>query len=374
MSFLSGFYNRLSGTFARPNEGETGDITTSNPAQSDAANENDASSRTLSPEDDQGDVETPEKAHIASRSRVPPTPSFAPPATPFAGQASPVVNQAAAEQLMREAESYATTPALRNAPTPFFGIFAPPQTPAARNLSPVRAQAAEQQLMREMLGDVPETPATVQTRARATPMTLYKTPAMSQSTPEEPSTEQSMQTDAFQTPSVIPSKRQRRNHSPIQEESEIAFADVKAVDTQSQTSSTSSIDAEEEEEKEQEEEAAEQEAPSSSPSATSSPKAPIDMDLSSADENDTSTTSIESSDDSDKKRRITTISTTTKTRRNQRSSRPNQRITSKSYEDNRRTRVQKSTRPGVSRSVSGREELLNRARKRYHDRKADGLF
>ncbi|TIA21851.1 hypothetical protein D6C80_01523 [Aureobasidium pullulans] len=373
MSFLSGFYNRLSGTFARPNEGETGDITTSNPAQSDAANENDASSRTLSPEDDQGDVETPEKAHIASRSRVPPTPSFAPPATPFAGQASPVVNQAAAEQLMREAESYATTPALRNAPTPFFGIFAPPQTPAARNLSPVRAQAAEQQLMREMLGDVPETPATVQTRARATPMTLYKTPAMSQSTPEEPSTEQSIQTDAFQTPSVMPSKRQRRNHSPIQEESEIVFADVEAVETQSQSSSTSSIDAEEEEEK-QEEEAAEQEAPSSSPSATSSPKAPIDMDLSSADENDTSTTSIESSDDSDKKRRMTTISTTTKTRRKQRSSRPNQRITSKSYEDNRRTRVQKSTRPSVSRSVSGREELLNRARKRYHDRKADGLF
>ncbi|THY25046.1 hypothetical protein D6D01_05226 [Aureobasidium pullulans] len=373
MSFLSGFYNRLSGTFARPSEGENGDITTSHLAQSDSANENDASSRTLSPEDDQGDVETPEKAPITSRSRVPPTPSFAPPATPFAGQASPVVNQAAAEQLMREAESYATTPALRNAPTPFFGIFAPPQTPAARNLSPVRAQAAEQQLMREMLGDVPETPATVQTRARATPMTLYKTPAMSQSTPEEPSTEQSIQTDAFQTPSVMPSKRQRRNHSPIQEESEIIFADVKAVDTQSQSSSTSSIDAEEEEE-EQEEEAAEQEAPSSSPSATSSPKAPIDMDLSSADENDTSTTSIESSDDSDKKRRITTISTTTKTRRNQRSSRPNQRMTSKSYEDNGRTRVQKSTRPGVSRSVSGREELLNRARKRYHDRKADGLF
>lgn len=368
MSFLSGFYSRLSGTFARPGEGESADITTSNLAQQDSANENDASSRTLSPEDDQGDVETPEKAPITSRSRLPPTPSFAPPTTPFAGQASPVVNQAAAEQLMREAESYAPTPALKNAPTPFFGIFAPPQTPAARNLSPVRAQAAEQQLMREMLGDVPETPATLQTRARATPMTLYKTPAMALSTPEEPSTGQSVQADAFQTPSVMPSKRQRRSHSPIQEESEIVFADVEAVSSQS-SSSTSSISAEEDEEEEKE--ADQEAAPSSSPSATSSPKAPIDMDLSSADENDTSTTSIESSDDADKKRRVIAVPSTRANRRTQRSSRPNQRTTSKGYE---RTRVQKTTRPGVSRSVSGREELLNRARKRFYDRKADGLF
>ncbi|CAD0111239.1 unnamed protein product [Aureobasidium uvarum] len=345
MSFLSGFYTRLSGTFSRPNE--EGDITVVKVTRSDSSNSNDASSRTLSPADDAGDVDTPEKAPVSSRPHVPPTPSFAPPATPFAGQASPVVNRAAAEQLMREAGASAPTPALKA--TPFFGIFAPPQTPAARNLSPVRNLAAEEQLRREMLGDVPETPATIQAKARATPMTQYKTPAASHTTPTEPLTELSVTADAFQTPSIIPSKRQVHNQSPIQEESEIVFENIVQ---EPQSSSTADIEQDEAEEEDSE------------ASAASSPHAAVDMDLSEAEENDTSTTSIESSDS--EKRRVMVISAN-KGRKNQR--RSNQRITSKSFDD-RRTRVQKPTRPGVGRSVSGREEMLNRARRRFYDGKA----
>ncbi|KAH0382391.1 hypothetical protein KCU92_g6272, partial [Aureobasidium melanogenum] len=347
MSFLSGFYSRLSGTFSRPTENEGDHVAGENVAQSDSANSNDASSRTLSPEDDQGDVNTPEKAPVSSRLRIPPTPSFAPPATPFAGQASPVVNQAAADQLMREAGASAPTPALK--PTPFFGVFAPPQTPAARNLSPVRNQAAEEQLRREMLGDVPETPATVQPNLRATPMTQYKTPSVSHTTPTEPLTELSVAPDALQTPSLMPSKRQHQNQSPIQEESEILVGNI---EQESPSSSAAAVEQSEEEREDSE------------GSAASSPHAAVEMDLSEAEDNDTSTTSIESSDS--EKRRVMAISTT-KGRRNQR--RPNQRITSKSYED-RRSRVQKATRPGMGRSVSGREELLNRARKRFYDGKA----
>ncbi|KAI5269780.1 hypothetical protein E4T47_06794 [Aureobasidium subglaciale] len=348
MSFFSGFYTRLSGSFTKPSEAEGDDITAAHVLQADSVGENDASSRTLSSDDDQGDVDTPEKTHISSRSYVPPTPSFAPPATPFAGQSSPVVNRAAAEQLMREAGASAPTPALKA--TPFFGVFAPPQTPAARNLSPVRAQAAEEQLKREMLGDVPETPATVQPRTRATPMTQYKTPAMSNSSPTDLSTNQSAAVDAFQTPSIAPARRQRQNQSPIQEESEIVFA---GVEHEPQSSATPEV--------EQEEDVAEE----SEASAASSPHAIVDVDVSSADENDTSTTSIESSD-SEKTRTI--VITTNKGRRNQR--RTNQRLTSRSLDD-RKSRVQKTTRPGVGRSVSGREELLNRARKRFYDRKSD---
>ncbi|KAI4739484.1 hypothetical protein E4T50_10066 [Aureobasidium sp. EXF-12298] len=347
MSFLSGFYSRLSGTFSRPTENEGDHVAGENVAQSDSANSNDASSRTLSPEDDQGDVNTPEKAPVSSRLRIPPTPSFAPPATPFAGQASPVVNQAAADQLMREAGASAPTPALK--PTPFFGVFAPLQTPAARNLSPVRNQAAEEQLRREMLGDVPETPATVQPNLRATPMTQYKTPSVSHTTPTEPLTELSVAPDALQTPSLMPSKRQHQNQSPIQEESEILVGNI---EQESPSSSAAAVEQSEEEREDSE------------GSAASSPHAAVEMDLSEAEDNDTSTTSIESSDS--EKRRVMAISTT-KGRRNQR--RPNQRITSKSYED-RRSRVQKATRPGMGRSVSGREELLNRARKRFYDGKA----
>ncbi|KAK6002340.1 hypothetical protein QM012_001978 [Aureobasidium pullulans] len=347
MSFLSGFYSRLSGTFSRPAETESDHVAGEHVAQSDSANSNDASSRTLSPEDDQGDVNTPEKASVPARMRIPPTPSFAPPATPFAGQASPVVNQAAADQLMREAGASAPTPALKA--TPFFGVFAPPQTPAARNLSPVRNQAAEEQLKREMLGDVPETPATVQPNLRATPMTQYKTPAVSHATPTEPLTELSVAPDAFQTPSVMASKRQHQNQPPIQEESEIV---LEKVEQQSQSSSMADV------------EEAEAEGEDSEVSAASSPHAAVEMDLSEAEENDTSTTSIESSDS--EKRRVMAI-TTSKGRRNQR--RPNQRIASKSYDD-KRSRVQKTSRPGMGRSVSGREELLNRARKRFYDGKA----
>ena len=347
MSFLSGFYTRLSGTFSRPDEPEL--VTVVNVAQSDSANSNDASSRTLSPEDDKGDVDTPEKDPVLTRSRIPPTPSFAPPATPFAGQASPVVNRAAAEQLMREAGASAPTPALK--PTPFFGIFAPPQTPATRDLSPVRNQAAEEQLRREMLDEVPETPAPVQVKAGVTPMTLYKTPAASHVTPTEPSTEQSLAADAFQTPSIIPSKLQFQNQSPIQEESEIVFENI---EHEPESSSTAAI--------EQDEASAED----SEGSAASSPHEAVDMDLSDAEDNDTSTTSIESSD-SEKHRTI--VISTNKGRKNQR--RSNQRIISKSYDD-RRTRVQKPSRPGVGRSVSGREELLNRARRRFYDGKAAG--
>ena len=349
MSFLSGFYTRLSGTFSRPDEAEGQMVTVVKVAESDSANSNDASSRTLSPEDDKGDVDTPEKASVSMRSHIPPTPSFAPPATPFAGQASPVVNQAAAEQLMREAGASAPTPALR--PTPFFGIFAPPQTPAARNMSPVRNQAAEEQLMREMLEDVPETPAPVQVKAGVTPMTVYKTPAALHITPTEPTTEQSLAADAFQTPSIMPSRLQLQEQSPIQEESEIVFENI---EHEPESSSTAAIEQDE------------TDAEDSEVSATSSPQAAVDMDLSDAEENDTSTTSIESSD-SEKRRTI--VISTTKGRKNQR--RPNQRITSKSYDD-RRTRVQKPTRPGVGRSVSGREELLNRARRRFYDGKATG--
>jgi hypothetical protein len=346
MSFLSGFYTRLSGTFSRPNE--DGLVTVVNVAHSDSANSNDASSRTLSPEDDNGDVDTPEKAPVsATRSRIPPTPSLAPPATPFAGQASPVVNRAAAEQLMREAGASAPTPALK--PTPFFGIFAPPQTLATRDMSPVRNQAAEEQLMREMLDEVPETPAPVHARAGVTPMTLYKTPAASHTTPIEPSTEQSLATDAFQTLSIMPTRLQLQSQSPIPEESEIVFENI-----EHESSSTAAIEQDEEDREDSE------------VSAASSPHEVIDLDLSDAEENDTSTTSIESSD-SEKQR--TMVIATTKGRKNQR--RPNQRITSKSFDD-RRTRVQKSTRPGMGRSVSGREELLNRARKRFYDGKAAG--
>ncbi|KAI4719787.1 hypothetical protein E4T48_04008 [Aureobasidium sp. EXF-10727] len=345
MSFLSGFYSRLSGTFARPSE--EGDITVVKVTQPASLDSNDASSRTLSPADDTGDVDTPEKAPVSSRSHVPPTPSFAPPATPFAGQASPAVNRAAAEQLMREAGASAPTPALKA--TPFFGIFAPPQTPAARNLSPVRNLAAEEQLRREMLGDVPETPATVHAKAKATPMTQYKTPAVSHTTPTEPSTEQSVAADAFQTPSVMPTKRQIHNQPPIQEESEIVFENI-VQDLPS--SSTAAIEQDEAEEQDSE------------ASAASSPHAVVDMDLSEAEENDTSTTSIESSDS--EKRRVMVISAN-KGRKNQR--RSNQRTTSKGHED-RRTRVQKPTRPAVGRSVSGREEMLNRARRRFYDGKA----
>jgi hypothetical protein len=316
-------------------------------AESESANSNDASSRTLSPEDDKGDVDTPEK--ISTRSHIPPTPSFAPPATPFGGQASPVVNRAAAEQLMREAGASAPTPALR--PTPFFGIFAPPQTPAARNMSPVRNQAAEEQLMREMLEDVPETPARVQVKAGVTPMTLYKTPTASHITPTEPTTEQSLAADAFQTPSIMPSRLQLQEQSPIQEESEIVFENI---EHEPESSSTAAIEQDE------------TDAEDSEVSATSSPHAAVDMDVSDAEDNDTSTTSIESSD-SEKRRTI--VFSTNKGRKNQR--RPNQRITSKSYDD-RRTRVQKPLRPGVGRSVSGREELLNRARRRFYDGKAAG--
>lgn len=349
MSFLSGFYNRLSGTFSRPDEAEGQMVTVVKVAQSDSANSNDASSRTLSPEDDKGDVDTPEKAPVSTRSHIPPTPSFAPPATPFAGQASPVVNRAAAEQLMREAGASAPTPALR--PTPFFGIFAPPQTPAARNMSLVRNQAAEEQLMREMLEDVPETPAPVQVKAGVTPMTLYKTPAASHITPIEPTTEQSLAADAFQTPSIMPSRLQLQEQSPIQEESEIVFENI---EHEPESSSTAAIEQDE------------TDAEDSEVSATSSPQAAVDMDLSDAEDNDTSTTSIESSD-SEKRRTI--VISTNKGRKNQR--RPNQRITYRSYDD-RRTRVQKPTRPGVGRSVSGREELLNRARRRFYDGKATG--
>jgi hypothetical protein len=235
MSFLSGFYTRLSGTFSRPNE--DGLVTVVNVAHSDSANSNDASSRTLSPEDDKGDVDTPEKVTVsATQSRIPPTPSFAPPATPFAGQASPVVNRAAAEQLMREAGASAPTPALK--PTPFFGVFAPPHTPAARNLSPVRNQAAEEQLMREMLDEVPETPAPIHLKAGVTPMTLYKTPAASHITPTEPSTEQSLAADAFQTPSIMPSRLQLQSQSPIQEESEIVFENIEQRPQSSKTKKT----------------------------------------------------------------------------------------------------------------------------------------
>jgi len=347
MSFLSGFYTRLSGTFSRPDEPEL--VTVVNVAQSDSANSNDASSRTLSPEDDKGDVDTPEKATVSTRSHIPPTPSFAPPATPFAGQASPVVNRAAAEQLMREAGASAPTPALK--PTPFFGIFAPPQTPATRDLSPVRNQAAEEQLRREMLEEVPETPAPVQVKAGVTPMTLYKTPAASHTTPAEPSTEQSLATDAFQTPSIMPSRLQLQSQSPIQEESEIVFENI---EHEPESSSTAAIEQEE------------ADAEDSEVSAASSPHAAVDMDLSDAEDNDTSTTSIESSDS---ERRRTIVISTNKGRKNQR--RSNQRITSKNYDD-RRTRVQKPSRPGVGRSVSGREELLNRARKRFYDGKAAG--
>jgi len=347
MSFLSGFYTRLSGTFSRPNEEDL--VTVVKVAQSDSANSNDASSRTLSPEDDKGDVDTPEKPNSSATSRIPPTPSFAPPATPFAGQASPVVNQAAAEQLMREAGASAPTPALK--PTPFFGIFAPPQTPATRNLSPVRNQAAEEQLRREMLEDVPETPAPAQVKAGVTPMTLYKTPAVSNHTPTEPSTEYSLAADAFQTPSIMPTRLQLQDQSPIQEESEVVFENV---EHEPESSSTAAIEQEEADEGDSE------------VSAASSPHEVIDMDLSDAEENDTSTTSIESSD-SEKRRTI--VISTNKGRKNQR--RPNQRITSRNYDD-RRTRVQKITRPGVGRSVSGREELLNRARKRFYDGKAAG--
>ncbi|KAI5237127.1 hypothetical protein E4T42_09245 [Aureobasidium subglaciale] len=348
MSFFSGFYTRLSGSFTKPSEAEGDDIAVAHVPQPDSVGENDASSRTLSSDDDQGDVNTPEKTHISSRSHVPPTPSFAPPATPFAGQSSPVVNRAAAEQLMREAGASAPTPALKA--TPFFGVFAPPQTPAARNLSPVRAQAAEEQLKREMLGDVPETPATVQPGTRATPMTQYKTPAMSHSTPTDFSTGQSAAVDAFQTPSIVPARRQRQSQSPIQEESEILFADI---EHEPQSSATPGF--------EQEEDAAEE----SEASAASSPHAIVDVDVSSADEKDTSTTSIESSD-SEKARTI--VITTNKGRRNQR--RTTQRLTWRSLDD-RKSRVQKATRPGVGRSVSGREELLNRARKRFYHRKGD---
>jgi hypothetical protein len=345
MSFLSGFYTRLSGTFSRPNE--DGLVTVVNVAHSDSANSNDASSRTLSPEDDKGDIDTPEKVNVsAKRSRIPPTPSFAPPATPFAGQASPVVNRAAAEQLMREAGASAPTPALK--PTPFFGVFAPPHTPAARNLSPVRNQAAEEQLMREMLDEVPETPAPIHLKAGVTPMTLYKTPAASHTTPTELSTEQSLAADAIQTPSIVPSRLQLQSQSPIQEESEIVFENI---EHEPESSSTAAID---------------QDGEDSEVSAASSPHEVVDLDLSDAEENDTSTTSIESSDS--EKRRTLVISTN-KGRKNQR--RSNQRITSKSYDD-RRTRVQKPTRPGMGRSVSGREELLNRARKRFYDSKATG--
>ncbi|KAG9692878.1 hypothetical protein KCU95_g6804, partial [Aureobasidium melanogenum] len=346
MSFLSGFYNRLSGTFGRPAETEGDHVAGETAAQSDSANSNDASSRTLSPEDDQGDVNTPEKAPVSSRLRIPPTPSFAPPATPFAGQASPVVNQAAADQLMREAGASAPTPALKA--TPFFGVFAPPQTPATRNLSPVRNQAAEEQLRREMLGGVPETPATAQLNLRATPM-IQKTPAVSHATPTEPLTELSVAPDALQTPSLMPSKRQHKDQSPIQEESDIIVEDI---EEESQSSSAAAA------------EESEAEAEDSEASATSSPHAAVEMDLSEAEENNTSTTSIESSDS--EKRRVMPI-ITSKSRRNQR--RPNQRNTSKSYDD-RRSRVQKTTRPGMGRSVSGREELLNRARKRFYDGKA----
>lgn len=346
MSFLSGFYNRLSGTFSQPNEPEL--VTVVNVAHSDSANSNDASSRTLSPEDDKGDVDTPEKAPVSTRSQIPPTLSFAPPATPFAGQASPVVNRAAAEQLMREAGASAPTPALK--PTPFFGIFAPPQTPVTRDLSPVRNQAAEEQLRREMLEDVPETPASLQVKAGVTPMTLYKTPAASHTTPTEPSTEQSLAADAFQTPSIMPSRLQFQSQSPIHEESEIVFENI---ELEPESSSTAAIEQDE------------VDAEDSEVSAASSPHEAVDMDLSEAEDNDTSTTSIESSD-SEKRRTI--VMTTNKGRKNRRS---NQRITSKNYDD-RRTRVQKSSRPGVGRSVSGREELLNRARKRFYDGKAAG--
>jgi hypothetical protein len=351
MSFLSGFYTRLSGTFSRPNE--DGLVTVVNVAHSDSANSNDASSRTLSPEDDNGDVDTPEKAPVSVvRSQIPPTPSLAPPATPFAGQASPVVNRAAAEQLMREAGASAPTPALK--PTPFFGIFAPPQTPATRDMSPVRNQAAEEQLMREMLDEVPETPAPVHVRAGVTPMTLYKTPAASHITPIEPSTEQSLATDAFQTPSIIPTRLQLQSQSPIQEESEIVFENI---EQESHSSSTAAIEQDDDDKEDSE---------VSEVSAASSPHEVVDLDLSDAEENDTSTTSIESSD-SEKRR--TMVITTNKGRKNQR--RANQRITSKNYDD-RRTRVQKPSRPGMGRSVSGREELLNRARKRFYDGKATG--
>jgi hypothetical protein len=352
MSFLSGFYTRLSGTFSRPNE--DGLVTVVNVAHSDSANSNDASSRTLSPEDDNGDVDTPEKAPVSVvRSQIPPTPSLAPPATPFAGQASPVVNRAAAEQLMREAGASAPTPALR--PTPFFGIFAPPQTPATRDMSPVRNQAAEEQLMREMLDEVPETPAPVHVRAGLTPMTLYKTPAASHDTATEPSTEQSLATDAFQTPSIMPTRLQLQSQSPIQEESEFVFENI---EQESHSSSTAAIEQDDDDDKEDSE--------VSEVSAASSPHEIVDLDLSDAEENDTSTTSIESSD-SEKRRTMVII--TNKGRKNQR--RANQRITSKSYDD-RRTRVQKPSRPGMGRSVSGREELLNRARKRFYDGKATG--
>ncbi|KAI4843654.1 hypothetical protein E4T44_06627 [Aureobasidium sp. EXF-8845] len=351
MSFLSGFYTRLSGTFSRPNE--DGLVTVANVAHSDSANSNDASSRTLSPEDDNGDVDTPGKAPVSVvRSRIPPTPTLAPPATPFAGHASPVVNRAAAEQLMREAGASAPTPALR--PTPFFGIFAPPQTPAARDLSPVRNQAAEEQLMREMLDEVPETPAPVHVKAASTPMTLYKTPAASHTTPIEPSTEQSLATDAFQTPSIMPTRLQLQGQSPIQEESEIVFDNI---EQESLSSSTAAIEQDDDDREDSE---------VSEVSAASSPHQVVDLDLSDAEDHDTSTTSIESSD-SEKRR--TMVMTTNKGRKNQR--RTNQRITSKNFED-RRTRVQKASRPGMGRSVSGREELLNRARKRFYDAKATG--
>lgn len=344
MSFLSGFYSRVSAAFSQPNQGEDNDAPQS---QQSSATENEASSRTLSP-DDQGDVDTPERSAAPPLTRAPPTPYLAPPQTPFGGQPSPLLNQAAAEQLRREAETTAPASALGAPPTPFFGIFAPPQTPAARNLSPVRDAAAAQQLRREMLGDVPETPATTHANSRPTPMTQYKTPSMPESTPTEPLTGQSLAADAFQTPSVMPTKRQHQQHTPIQEESETL---VESFDANIQPIPIA--------------EAAEEEDESGA-SAASSPHEAVDMDVSSADENDTSTTSIESSD-SEKRRAVAIINN--KGRKSRR--RPTQLATSKSYDD-RRTRVQKSTRPGMSRSVSGREELLNRARKRFLDRKVDG--
>lgn len=345
MAFLSGFYNRVSAAFSQPDQIEDADTDTHHVLHQPSANDNDASSRTISPEE-QDDVDTPAKTTTSSISQAPPTPFFAPPATPFGGAPSPVLNQAAADQLRREAEPSQPTPSLKPTATPFFGIFAPPQTPVTRNLSPVRNEAAAQQLKREMLGEVPETPATVQATAKPTPMTQYKTPAMSQATPTEPSTEQSLAADAFQTPSISLAKRQKREHSPIQEESEVIFGDMELEDQAS-----SAAEAEQEGESEA--------------SAESSPQQDDDVDESPTEDMDTSTTSVESSD-SEKIRTVVV----TKSRKTQK--RPNLRARSKSYDD-RKARIKKSTRPAATgRSVSGREDLLNKARKRFYERKQDG--
>lgn len=203
-------------------------------------------------------------------------------------------------------------------------------------LSPVRNEAAAQQLRLEMLGDVPDTPALPQ----STPMTRYVTPAQPKYTPAVPSTEEQTEPtpNAFQTPSAQPSK-----HQAAQSDAQMVFGDLEL-----ESHLTPITEAEHQEE-----------------SDASSPGEQEDEDISSAEEMDTSSTSVESSESENRKALAIPQN---KSRKNTRRS---QRTQARSYDD-RRSRVKKPARPGMSRSVSGREELLNKARKRFWDRKADG--